>query len=191
MLLKIANLGNTSIDYLLGHRPAVIHASNKSNTAYYGLGDCVQTQVCIKENIFNAISAVAKSKSQSLKLKIDPVSSESYLVELVVNEALEKVFIEGIAITDEDALLDLMPREMERLIRQQAAALNVTIAEQVVQLAKECLEQRQQITDTGKRTLPMLQMTMTPEEQAIYERSRTRLELVLQEELLRQRESKP
>lgn len=91
----------------------------------------------------------------------------------------------------EDALLDLMPREMERLIRQQAAALNVTIAEQVVQLAKECLEQRQQITDTGRRTLPMLQMTMTPEEQAIYERSRTRLELVLQEELLRQRESKP
>jgi len=80
--------------------------------------------------------------------------------------------------------------EARRIVQRMAASQDHSFAEQVALLVQQALELQGFVKDSGVRTLPLIEMSLTKEEQEIFERTRTRVDGVIREELIKSRTQK-
>jgi transcriptional regulator with XRE-family HTH domain len=98
---------------------------------------------------------------------------------------------EGKAYPDESLDVGLpLTSEARRVVRQMAASQDHSFAEQVALLVQQALELQGFVKDSGVRTLPLIEMSLTKDEQEIFDRTRTRVDGVIREELIKQRTQK-
>lgn len=140
-LMHIANLGNTSVDWLLGLAGGSVIKAPSIVERYYGLGDYQQVALMLKSEVVNELRKLAKSSGSGIKLVADKITVDGILLEKIIESLLTDALAKLAAAPNLNiAIAETSFTDKEKkAIQQMADAGGISFEETVAHLLREAL----------------------------------------------------